>query len=59
MERLLWNGVPVGVAADGVPLLAGLALVTMGVSFQLTMSFALEGGGAEGVVFLGGGGAKL
>jgi hypothetical protein len=30
-------------------------LVTSGVSFQLTMSFAFEGGGTDGVVFLGGG----
>ena len=30
-------------------------LVTIGVSFQLAISFAFDGGGAEGVVFLGGG----
>ena len=37
---------------EGVALLGGLE--TMGVSFQFTISFALDGGGAEGVVFLGG-----
>lgn len=38
----------------GVDLLGGGALVTMGTSFQLSVFFALGGGGAEGVPLLGG-----
>lgn len=44
-------------AATGVLLLAVGGLVTIGVSFQLVTSFAL-GGGANGVVFRGGGAPK-
>lgn len=41
--------------ATGVLLRGAGSLVTIGVSFQLDISFAFEGGGAEGVGFLGGG----
>ena len=56
IERLLWpgKGVVIG-AAIGVLRLAGVALVTIGVSFHCSIFLALEGGGADGVVFLGGG----
>lgn len=51
----LGNGDVMGAGAvPGVPLLDIDGLVTIGVSFQLVMSFALDGGGCEGVVFLGG-----
>lgn len=51
MEKFCWLGNGDGVV-EGVALLGGLE--TMGVSFQFIISFVLEGGGAEGVVFLGG-----
>ena len=38
----------------GVPLLEIAGFVTIGVSFQLAISLAREGGGTDGVVFLGG-----
>jgi hypothetical protein len=41
-------------AVPGVPLLDMDGFVTIGVSFQLVISFALDGGGCEGVMFLGG-----
>jgi hypothetical protein len=52
---LVWpgKGVVIGVAF-GVLRRAGVALVTSGVSFHCSMFLALEGGGADGVVFLGG-----
>jgi hypothetical protein len=54
MERFCWLGKgDVLGAVEGVLLRAILGWVTIGVSFHCPTSFA-RGGGAEGVVFLGG-----
>lgn len=55
MERPCWfgKGEVIGFVT-GVLLLAVGTLVTIGVSFQLVISLDFDGGGAEGVVFLGG-----
>lgn len=45
--------------AEGVLLLAGATLVTIGVSFHCSMFFRWDGGGpADGVIFRGGGPPK-
>jgi hypothetical protein len=57
MTRFCWlgNGDVIGAGvALGVPRLEIAGLVTIGVSFQLVISFAREGGGTDGAVFLGG-----
>jgi hypothetical protein len=51
MTKFCWcgNGDVIGAAA-GVDLLGTTGFVTIGVSFQLTISLAREGGGTDGVV---------
>lgn len=57
MAGLAWFGkgevIGAGVIA-GVPLLEIEGFVTIGVSFQFTMSLALDGGGCDDTGFLGG-----
>jgi hypothetical protein len=57
MTRFCWlgNGDVIGAGVVlGVPRLEMAGLVTIGVSFQLVISLAREGGGTDGAVFLGG-----
>lgn len=54
IDKLFWLGKGEVTGATGVLLRAVGGLVTIGVSFQLDISFAFDGGGTEGVVFLGG-----
>lgn len=59
MAMFCWLGKgEVIVFESGVLLLAVGGFTTIGVSFHWAMSFALEGGGTEGVAFCGGGAPK-